>query len=197
MENSLVTYTVEDLTQKSTHDILETLHHVQAGDVVFHGSNSTEPFPQLEARQATDHAKESGNKKAVYASVGLEEALFKTVFSRSYIADQLHSYTVGWDFSDGRFVFKADPQVFNILNSNYDQCFSDGYLYVLDRSKFKKAPDSKYEYHSENDQIPQIAYKIPGIKIAKELFPLSSFEQYSSEEMKKIQEAIQLRQKKA
>jgi hypothetical protein len=196
VENGLVSYPVEDLTQKSNEEILRLLRNAQEGNIVFHGSNASEPFSRIEARQAHDHAKESGNKKAVYASVGLEEALFKTVFSRSYLSDQLHSYTIGWDFKDGNFAFKADPQSYDILSKNYEECFSDGYLYILDRSKFQNAPDSKYEYHSEEDQIPQIAYKIPGLRLAKELFPMSSFKQYSPEEMKKIHEKIKSRSNK-
>lgn len=187
---SQINYVVHDVTQSLPQEVEALLSkEVQTGHFL-HGSNSNILFPTLEAKQANDSSKESGNKKALYATNNPQEAIFKAIVNKSRFMRELSFFTVGWDFVGGKIRMKVDPAANEILQHDYESCFSDGFVYSLDEKPFHQAADTSTELQSEDNQVPLKAYKVPGLPMAKEMMPKESIVCYSPEEMDQIKEHI-------
>lgn len=158
----------------------------QTGEVVFHGTNAEERFDALEARQANDSAKESGNKKAVYADTDAKPSLFLAVVNKNYLRSKFSGFASGWS-DDGKMIFKLSPNVYELLKSGDPNLFNDGYIYVLDKDNFINAEDAGHEWHSEIDQKPLLACRVSK-KLADDILIFGKGDadnvlEYSSEEM--------------
>lgn len=143
----------------------------ETGDFVFHGTNAKERFDVLEARQANDAAKESGNKRAVYADAGITVPLASAVLNKSYILEKLSTFTTEWGNKDGKMLFRFSPNFYDLFVSGDPELFSDGYVYVLDKAGFMNAEGAGAEWHSEADQKPILTCRVSG-KFAKDIFIL-------------------------
>lgn len=144
------------------------------GTLLFHGTNSAERFSILEARQANDGAKESGNKKAVYADAGITIPAASAVFDMSYIKNKFDSFVTSWgNDPNGKMFFNFSKNVYELFKAHDPYLFSDGYIYILDKSKFLNAEDAGAEWHSESDQIPFLACRVSK-NLASDLFIIGS-----------------------
>jgi hypothetical protein len=127
---------------------------------VFHGSNSGRPYSYLRAQQANDAAKESGNRKAVYATSDIRIAITCAVLNHGYLREKLGSYTHGYDVDNDRFVIKASRNLYRLFAESDPHLFADGYVYILNSSKFIMAEGTTNEYYSESDQVVPTAFKV-------------------------------------
>src|SRR3989344_7025676 len=72
-----------DLRDRPNEDVMKFFNSLaESGAFLFHGTNAQERFDKLEARQANDSAKESGNKKAVYADEGTAVPLASALWNK-------------------------------------------------------------------------------------------------------------------
>ena len=134
---------------------------VESGNIVLHGTNTDNPYAELEPRQANDGAKESGNKKAVYATVQVEAALNHAVFNKEYAIGKLRSFVWGEEINDGKMMVRATPELYKMFKEHDPQLIADGYVYVLDRNAFVSAPDAgEVEFHSEESRKPLATCKV-------------------------------------
>jgi hypothetical protein len=127
---------------------------------VFHGSNSERPYAKLIAQQANDASKESGNKRAVYVTSDPRIAITYAVINQGYLRENLKSYTHGYEVDNESFVFKASPNLYRLFVESDPHLFADGYVYILDRSKFILAGGSSNEYYSEEDQAAAAIFRV-------------------------------------
>jgi hypothetical protein len=161
---------------------------VSSGEAVLHGTNTDNPYAELEPRQANDGAKESGNKKAVYATVQVEAALNHAVFNKSYVHSKLRSFMWGEEINDGKMMVRATPELYKMFEEHDPQLVADGYVYVLDRNSFMSAPDAgEVEFHSEESQKPLATCKVSK-KLGEVLFIVGQGErdtvrEYTQEEI--------------
>ena len=150
-----------DVTSLSTDEAMNLFKLlVQTDDVVLHGTNSDEVFNCLEARQGHCLVKESGRKVAVYATETAKVALSVAVLNRKYLRSKSPIYRSSFSGSNTRLVFKFPPELLALFEAHDPNIFSDGYVYVLDKSNFINAPDAGGEWHSESNQEPLVAFRI-------------------------------------
>jgi hypothetical protein len=151
-----------DLTSLTNEEIINLFDDlVRSGDIVLHGTNADNPYAELEPRQANDSDKESGNKKAVYATVQVEAALNHAVFNKAYAGNKLRSFVWGEDINDGKLMVKATPELYQMFKEHDPQLVTDGYVYVLDKNAFVSAPDAgEVEFHSEESQKSLVTCKV-------------------------------------
>ena len=128
--------------------------------VVFHGTNAEERFDSLEARQANDESKESGNKKAVYATTTARIPLALAILNKTYIGSRFRNFMTVWGDDNGKMIFEFSPNVYELFKSGDPNLFSDGYVYVLDKANFINAEDAGNEWHSEVNQKPLLACRV-------------------------------------
>ena len=151
-----------DLTSLTNEEVLSLFDDlVSSGEIVLHGTNTDNPYAELEPRQANDGAKESGNKKAVYATVQVEAALNHAVFNKAYAVSKLRSFVWGEEINDGKMMVRATPELYQMFKEHDPQLIADGYVYVLDRNAFVSAPDAgEVEFHSEESRKPLATCKV-------------------------------------
>lgn len=177
------------LSNEAAFNLFDNL--IESGVIVLHGTNTDNPHAELEPRQANDTSKESGNKKAVYASVQIEAALNHALFNKSYARSKLRSFTYGEESKEGKMIFKATPELYKIFKERDPQLVTDGYVYVLDRNVFVSAPDAgEVEFHSEEQQKPLVICKVSK-ELGDDLFIVGEGEQdtvleYSRQEQEEI-----------
>lgn len=136
---------------------------LSTNEFVLHGTNSEEVYKCLEARQGHCVVKESGRKVAVYATDGSIEALSIAVLNRKYLASIMPGYISARSSYEDVITFKFPKVIYDLFVSRDPNVFSDGYVYVMDKSKFVNAADAGGgEWHSESDQEPILACKISG-----------------------------------
>ena len=181
-----------DLRNRSNEEVMKFFASlVKLETVVFHGTNAKERFDTLEARRANDSSKESGNKKAVYASTEIETPLILALLNEDYLKNKFDHYTTGWSRNKrGRRISKFTPNVYELLKSGDTNMFSDGYIYVLDKANFVNAEDAGAEWHSEVNQKPILTCRISR-KLAKDIFILGQGDtdtvfEYSPEEIEQM-----------
>ncbi len=179
-----------DLRDNSNEEVMKFFNTLAGSKrFLFHGTNSEDKFDTLEARQANDAAKESGNKKAVYANEGTTAPLAAALWNKRYLRSKSKSFITGWSSNnEGKMIFKFSPNIYELLKSGDTNMFSDGYVYVLNKDNFMNAEDAGAEWHAESDQKPVIAVRISK-KLAESIFIIGdTVAEYSPEEMKKIDE---------
>ncbi len=172
-----------DLRTSSNEKVLNFLDSLR-GLGLFHGTNARERFDTLEARQANDSAKESGNKKAVYADEGITVPIANAILNKRYIASKFSSFVTGWSNNeDGKTVFSFSPSVYQLFKSNDPDLFHDGYIYFLDKTNFINAEDAGTEWHSESDQKAVFSFHVSK-KLAESIFIVGdTVVEFSPEEM--------------
>lgn len=131
-----------------------------SGLFVLHGSNSERPYSTLLARQANDASKESGNRKAVYATSDPRIALFCAVINHGYLRAELNSYVCGFEVNNEKFIVKATDNLYRLFLERGAELVADGYVYVLDKTAFIPAAGSTNEYQSAEDQQVTIVFKV-------------------------------------
>lgn len=139
-------------------DLLEFL--CSSGLFVLHGSNSEVPYSKLLARQANDASKESGNRKAVYATSDPRIALFCAVINRRYLREELNSYTHGYEVNNDKFIVKVTDNLYRLFLERSARLVADGYVYVLDKSAFILAGGATNEYQAAEDQEVTTVFKV-------------------------------------
>jgi hypothetical protein len=151
-----------DLTSFTNEEVINLFGDlVSSGEIVLHGTNADNPYAELEPRQANDASKESGNKKAVYATVQVEAALNHAVFNKTYALGKLRSFVWGEEINDGKMIVGATPELYRMFKEHDPQLIADGYVYVLDKNAFVSAPDAgEVEFHSEESQKPLATCKV-------------------------------------
>lgn len=151
-----------DLTSLTNEQVVDFFNDlVSSGEVVLHGTNTNTPYAELEPRQANDGAKESGNKKAVYATIQVEAALNHAVFNKSYAGNKLRSFVWGEEINNGKMMVRATPELYQMFKEHDPQLVADGYVYVLDRNTFVNAHDAgDVEFHSEESCRPIAVCKV-------------------------------------
>jgi hypothetical protein len=150
-----------DLTHLSAAEAMNLFDRfLQSGEIVLHGTNSSEVYDCLETRQGHCVIKESGRKVAVYATNSPKTALSVAVLNRSYLKSKLTSYIFGYSGDDSKLIFKAPPEMYQLFLAHDPNLFADGYVYVLDKDNFINAPDAGDEWHSESNQEPILACKV-------------------------------------
>ena len=184
-----------DLRQYLNEEVIKFLYTLKdTGLVVFHGTNSEERFDTLHTRQANDSAKESGNKKAVYADAGIIAPLGLAILNRLYVRSKFRGFVFGWTSDDkGKRIFKLSSNIFELFKSKDPNLFSDGYLYALDKSRFSNAEDAGAEWHSETDQKPILSCRVSR-NLAETVFVINQGEEdtvfeYTPEEIKDMAES--------
>lgn len=179
---------VVDVRDIDNEQVLELLSQLaNTGKFVFHGTNSEAVYEILEARQANDSTKESGNKKAVYADEGTTAPIAAALWNRNYIRSKFRSTVTGWSNNEeGKMIFKFSPNLFELVKNKDENLYSDGFIYALDRSNFDNAEDAGAEWHAESDQKPVLAIKVSK-KLADNVFSDDNVREYTPEEMKKIE----------
>ncbi len=145
----------------------------RTGSLILHGSNFPEPLSRLEPRKANDSIKASGNQVALYATTDADEALMCSVLNRSYLQSKLKSFGFGNNFSTGKRVFKVTENLYQLFEEGDPNVCTDGYIYVLDKSRFSKANDTLTEYYSLVSQTPLLILQVPQ-KLSKYLFVIKS-----------------------
>lgn len=125
---------IENIEGYSKSEFLKYL--ADTGEFLFHGTNSPE-IEELEPRQANCQAKNFGNLNAVYATNDSVLPIFHSVFKRNGFEGSSSS---GVTFSernggDAKYIFKI-----NGTNST-GEFWTDGCVYVLDRSQFEQGTD--------------------------------------------------------
>ncbi len=189
-----------DLTSLSNEEVLNFFDDVaRSNRFVLHGTNTNEPYAELEPRQSNDTVKESGNKKAVYATVEKFAALNHAIFNQAYVGEKLRSYA----WSENNIVnddsgaieqvqVKMSPELYQLFKEHDPNVMSDGFVYVLDKSSFVSAPDAgDIEFHSEEPQTPLVICKISK-KLGDVLFFVGGGEdkdtvhEYTPEELEQI-----------
>jgi hypothetical protein len=161
---------LKEAPYKDVRHFFDTL--IETGHFVFHGTNTEEKFDVLEARQANDAAKESGNKKAVYADAGATIPLASAILNKSYILEKLGGFTTEWGDENGRMLFRFSSNLYALFQGHDPKLFSDGYVYILDKTRFANAEDAGAEWHSEADQAPILTCGVSG-NIARDIFTLN------------------------
>lgn len=188
-----------DLRNHDNHKILEFFNALaETGKYVFHGTNSKEQFDKLEARQANDTSKESGNKKAVYADANPTIPLGAALLNTGHLKGEMESFTTGWSNDDGKVTFILSPNAYERVASKDHDVMSDGYVYVLDKTHFVNAEDARDEWHSEIDQEPILSCVIPR-KMADEIYVLNHGEddtvsKYTLAEMERMEDVRKRRE---
>jgi hypothetical protein len=159
-----------DLREYSNEDAVSFLYALkELGTVLFHGTNAEERFSILEARQANDGFKESGNKKAVYADADVTVPLANALLNRTYLISKFDSFVTAWGDDNGKMIFNFSPNVYELFTARDPNLFSDGYVYILDKTNFINAEDAGAEWHAESDQIPLLACRVSK-KLAPTIF---------------------------
>ena len=183
-----------DLRNRSNQEVMDFFNTlVGSGIGVFHGTNAKERFDTLETRQANDSAKESGNKKAVYADEGMGAPLIAALLNKGHIRTKFKSFITGWSGdSKGRMISKVTPNIYGLFKSGDQDLFSDGYIYVLDKTNFSNAEDAGAEWHSEINQKPILSCRISK-KLAEDIFIIGKGEddtvaEYTPEEIEQMDE---------
>lgn len=187
-----------DLTELSNQDTLSFFDSlVDSGMLVIHGTNGDEQYVGLEPRQANDTSKESGNKKAVYATIDKFAALNHAIFNQEYAREKLASYTWGENNTTDetgqiKNTVKMTPELYNLFLEHSSEMMSNGYVYVLDKNNFVSAPDAPdAEFHSEEKQIPIVICKVSK-RLGEVLFiagqgDKDTVHEYGADELKEIE----------
>lgn len=159
-----------DLAHLSFEETMSFLKElVNSGNVVLHGTNSDEVYKCLETRQGHCVIKESGRKKAVYATEMAITALAISVLNRKYLRSKLPGYPSSHSSHGDEIKFKFPKGIYELFEAHDPNIFADGYVYALDKSKFVNAEDAGSEWHSESDQEPILACKISG-ELGKDVY---------------------------
>ncbi len=132
----------------------------KTGEFVLHGTNSNEVFKCLETRQGHCTIKESGRKKAVYSAENGLVTLAVSILNRKYLGSIEPNYSSGFSCTGDNIKFTFPEKLLDLFIKKDPQVFSDGYVYVLDKSQFINAEDAGDEWHSESNQEPLLACKI-------------------------------------
>lgn len=161
-----------------------------SGLFLLHGSNSEQPYTRLLPQQANDASKESGNRKAVYATSDARIALTHAIINHGYLQRELTSYTHGYEVDGDRFIVKVTPDLYWLFLAQPPRLFADGYVYVLDRLKFEPAGGTNNEFLSEQDQQVALVFRVSR-RLKETLFVAGRGEAdtvlpYSEEELLKI-----------
>lgn len=182
-----------DLRERSSEEVVSFLKALRDTErFLFHGSNSQEKYEVVEVRQGKDAAKESGNKKAVYADEGAIVPLALAVLNKNFLRNKLKHYIAGWSGNEeGKIIFKFDQNILNLFKANDPELFSDGYVYVFERTGFVNAEDAGAEWHSESDQKPSLSCRVSK-RLAGQIFIYGQGEsdtvaEYSPEELREIE----------
>jgi hypothetical protein len=154
---------VIDLTSHSHAEVLAACWKVVgSGFIVLHGSNSQSPMPVIDPRQANDAAKRSGNHNAVYATIDVEVALMYAIINRAYLRSVFSEFAIGFVTYRGRRVFTATSNVYDLLCERDANVCSDGFVYLLDKSRFTRFPGASIEYQASASQVPICTLKLSG-----------------------------------
>jgi len=183
-----VSYDVIDMSEMKANDVVSTLAHEFSEGHLLHGSNYPNAIPILEPRQAKDLSTNDGNRNAIYATGDNERAaIFRALFNKEKLTKIAGEYLFGWT-GKSDFKIQANTSTYDALLHNYDELFSDGYIYVFDRHSFEET-EKRSEYFSESPQKPLKAYKVSS-KIAKDLFKINTNDDnivlYSQEELETL-----------
>lgn len=149
---------VTNLSLEEAMSLFQSL--IDTDEMVLHGTNSSEVYKCLEARQGHCTIKESGRKVAVYASTGSKTALSIAVLNRKYLSNKFGGYSSAFSGNDDRLIFRFPPEIFALFQSHDQNLFADGYVYVLDKANFVNASDAGSEWHAESDQEPLTAFRV-------------------------------------
>lgn len=141
-----------------TIDLVEFI--CRTGLFIIHGSNSELPYPKLLAHQASDASKESGNRRAVYATSDARIGLTRALINHKYLREKLGSYMQGYEVDDRKFVIKATANLYQLFLERDPRIIADGYVYLLNKSGFSPAGGSTNEYHSEEDQAVSTVFRV-------------------------------------
>ncbi len=162
MENNLpTTQPIIDLTHETQERALLICGALAGcGAYVLHGSNVKPVIPRLQPRQANDAAKISGNHCAVYASIDVDVVLMHAVLDTLYLRQCLGSYTVGYRGHAGRKVFRVTDNLYQLFKHRDSKVCSDGFIYVLDKSCFVRAPESPSEFYAVRPLLPERVLKV-------------------------------------
>lgn len=167
-----VGYDVIDMSEMKAEDVVSALANEFSEGHLLHGSNYPHAIPILEPRQALDLSSNDGNRNAIYATSDNEKAaIFRALFNKDRLSKVAGDYLFGWTGASD-FKIQTNQSTYDALLHNYDELFSDGYIYVFDQHNFEKSKN-KSEYYSESAQKPLKAYKVSSI-IAKELFRINT-----------------------
>jgi hypothetical protein len=145
--NSKDIFAIENIEGFSKVDFLKYL--AQTGKFLFHGTNFTQ-IEELEPRLANCRSKNFGNLEAVYATMDPVLPVFHSVFNKKYFAGVHSSGT-----NSGNYVFKVDGKFED------DKIWTDGCVYILDRTKFEQGTDD------DGKIIDEFASKEPVKPLAK------------------------------
>lgn len=135
-------FVIENIEGQSKVDFLKFL--ADKGEFLFHGTNSAE-IEELEPRQANCRAKNFGNLNAVYATTDPVLPIYHSVFNRKYFSG-VHSSGVKND----KYIFKID----GVFNDK--KVWTDGCVYILDKSKFEQGTDDNGELIDEFASIEPV-----------------------------------------
>ncbi|MDP3697262.1 MAG: hypothetical protein Q8R55_04525 [Candidatus Taylorbacteria bacterium] len=125
--------TIDYNLQYPKEDFLKFL--VENKNVLLHGSPNRD-LEVLEPRQANDTAKESGNKKAVYAVTDPVMAIFFAIQNREKINGTIESGT--WDNPEtGEQEYK-----FKIPKNTQATFWTQGVIYIFDKNNFTTEKDN-------------------------------------------------------
>lgn len=150
------------MLSRSAPPLAELCHElVETGRVVLHGSNTARPLAVLEPRQANDAAKASGNMNAVYATTDVDVALMHAVLDRRRLSELFDSFVVGHRVLEGRLTLKVTDNVYSLLVESPSPVWSDGFVYVLDRSGFAPGSLGGSEFVSPVEVAPLLTLPVP------------------------------------
>lgn len=157
-------FTVEAMEGFSKVEFLKFL--ADKGEFLFHGTNPTE-IEELEPRQANCRAKNFGNLSAVYATTDPVLPIYHSVFNRKYFSG-LHSCGV----TNNEYIFKIDGKFKD------EKVWTDGCVYILDKSKFEQGTDD------DGELIDEFASTEPVKPLAKMLVEPEDFPYLDEVEIK-------------
>lgn len=83
------------------------------------------------------------------------------VFDRTYLASRFDSYRLGYRFEAGRCVLRVSGNVLGLAKQGDSRLFSDGFVYVLDRSCFQQSLECAAEFFSLKAVVPLRRLKVP------------------------------------
>lgn len=152
----------DDLTTASTQRILAVCRAMVAcTGCVLHGSPVMPALSSLAPRRANDADKPSGNQSAVYAGQNVEAVLMHAVINRTYLSTRFTSYRLGYRFEAGHFVPRVTANVYTLVKQSDPRVYTDGFVYVFDRTYFHQSPECAVEFFALTAVIPSRRLKVP------------------------------------
>lgn len=122
--------------------------------VLLHGTASRIDA-SLEPRQANDLSRESGSRRAVYATNLPERAIFHAIMNKPYLFEKLKSFTTGYENNEsGVLEFGFTKNVKDLIDAGDQDVFCDGYIHALRDETFKKSEGDDSEYQSTERSKP-------------------------------------------